>query len=377
MGVKDQGLQEYLMDNERFADFVNGTLFAGEQIVEARYLKEVQRKKRVSYKQHIVSTEQKKKEVEKHECIETFDNEECCAENYRSADDSGSNSVKLMYLERERDFLRLYDKPGCRLLFACEAESKANYEMPVRCFTYDGIEYTDQIKKWKKDTGKNSRNRRNRSRHLLVPIFHQVLYLGQERWLSKRKLREMMNIPKEVKKFSDRLSDYDICLTDIHEQDPQLFHTEWRDVFCLMKHSRKKEELKKYIEENKEKIQKLSEETRWFLAILLEQYTIVDDKTVEVRDVCEAWDGAMQMYADEARKETRKQMQEEMQKELKAQREKNQKELKAQERKNKKEMLKREREIVAALFGRGMSLGEIAEVLKVPLGTVQKWCLET
>ena len=29
MGVKDQGLQEYLKDNERFADFVNGTLFAG------------------------------------------------------------------------------------------------------------------------------------------------------------------------------------------------------------------------------------------------------------------------------------------------------------------------------------------------------------
>ena len=51
MGVKDQGLQEYLKDNERFADFVNGTLFAGKQIVDPCYLKEVQRKKRVSYKQ--------------------------------------------------------------------------------------------------------------------------------------------------------------------------------------------------------------------------------------------------------------------------------------------------------------------------------------
>ena len=47
MGVKDQGLQEYLKDNERFADFVNGTLFAGKQIVDPCYLKEVQRKKRV------------------------------------------------------------------------------------------------------------------------------------------------------------------------------------------------------------------------------------------------------------------------------------------------------------------------------------------
>lgn len=61
MGVKDQGLQEYLKDNERFADFVNGTLFAGKQIVDPRYLKEVQRKKRVSYKQSIsvINTQKK------------------------------------------------------------------------------------------------------------------------------------------------------------------------------------------------------------------------------------------------------------------------------------------------------------------------------
>ena len=66
MGVKDQGLQEYLKDNERFADFVNGTLFAGKQIVDPCYLKEVQRKKRVSYKQSIMAKNiQKKKEKSK------------------------------------------------------------------------------------------------------------------------------------------------------------------------------------------------------------------------------------------------------------------------------------------------------------------------
>ena len=64
MGVKDQGLQEYLKDNERFADFVNGTLFAGKQIVDPCYLKEVQRKKRVSYKQSIMAKNiQKEKTV--------------------------------------------------------------------------------------------------------------------------------------------------------------------------------------------------------------------------------------------------------------------------------------------------------------------------
>ena len=63
MGVKDQGLQEYLKDNERFADFMNGTLFAGKQIVDPCYLKEVQRKKRVSYKQSIMDKKYTKRKT--------------------------------------------------------------------------------------------------------------------------------------------------------------------------------------------------------------------------------------------------------------------------------------------------------------------------
>lgn len=324
MGVKDQGLQEYLRDNERFADLVNGTLFAGKQIIEASYLKEVQRKKRVSCQLQTIGS------------------------NTHKIKSSDENGVKFIYLERERDFLRLHDKPGCRVLLACEAESRANYEMPVRCFTYDGVEYTDQLKSRKR----NRKRGKHRKRRPLVPVFHQVLYLGEERWQSKKKLQEMMEIPEKVGEFSSLLPEYDICMADIHEQNPQLFHTEWRDIFSLMSHSRKKEELKKYIEDNKIEIQKLSLETRWFLAILLEQYTIVDDDVVEVRDVCKAWDGAMQMYADEAREATRKEM--------------------------KKEMRKREteksRRQVFRMFSKGYPQTEIADISEVPLKTVKRWC---
>lgn len=261
---------------------------------------------------------------------------------------SDENGVKFIYLERERDFLRLHDKQGCRVLLACEAESRANYEMPVRCFTYDGVEYTDQLKSRKR----NRKRGKHRKRRPLVPVFHQVLYLGEERWQSKKKLQEMMEIPEEVGEFSSLLPEYDICMADIHEQNPQLFHTEWRDIFSLMSHSRKKEELKKYIEDNKIEIQKLSLETRWFLAILLEQYTIVDDDVVEVRDVCKAWDGAMQMYADEAREATRKEMKKEMRK-----------------RENEKS-----RRQVFRMFSKGYPQTEIADVLEIPLKTVKRWC---
>ena len=132
MGVKDQGLQEYLRDNERFADFVNGTLFGGKQIIEASYLKEVQRKKRVSCQLQTIGSNTHK---------------------IKSSDES---SIKFMYLERKRDFLRLHDKPGCKVLLACEVERRANYEMPVRCFTYDGVEYTDQLKSRKRNIKKEN-----------------------------------------------------------------------------------------------------------------------------------------------------------------------------------------------------------------------------
>lgn len=358
MGVKDQGLQEYLKDNERFADFVNGTLFAGKQIVDPRYLKEVQRKKRVSYKQSISVINRQKKNGFKNSGEETVALEKG---KFETNDFSGKNT-KLMYLERERDFLRLYDKPGCKFLLACEAESRANYEMPVRCFTYDSIEYTDQLKAWKGIPGPNWWNKvkrekkHRRLRRPLIPVFHQVLYLGETRWKSKQKLQEMMDIPKDVVDFSNKLPDYDICMIDIHDQDPELFHTEWRDIFRLMKHSRKKDELRKYVEENTEEIRKLSQETKWLLAILLEQYEYVDEEIVEVKDVCKAWDGAMQMYADEARAATRKEMKKEMKKEMRRQ---------AREK---------DRRTVFNMFSRGYSQKEIAAISELPLKKVQKMC---
>ena len=113
----------------------------------------------------------------------------------------------------------------------------------------------------------------------------------------------MMDIPENVMSFSDRLPDYDICMIDIHEQNPELFHTEWKDIFQLMKHSRKKDELRKYVEESTEEIRKLSQETRWLLAILLEQYEFVDEEVVEVKDMCKAWDDHKKLGIQEGMKQ--------------------------------------------------------------------------
>ena len=91
------------------------------------------------------------KNIQKKNSSEKYGEEEIAREKgVFEEGEFGDDSAKLMYLERERDFLRLHDKPGCRFLLACEVESGANYEMPVRCFTYDSIEYTDQLKRVEK-----------------------------------------------------------------------------------------------------------------------------------------------------------------------------------------------------------------------------------
>ena len=270
---------EYLKDTRRFADLINGTIFQGRQVVMPEYLREVQRKKRI-----LLKTIPKKG-----------------GENGRHLQKKKTDYVPkkkqkaaLEYMERERDVMMVYEKPGERCLFDCEGQSEADYTMPVRNLTYDGIEYSEQVKSQEYKT-----KEKDGTVHPLIPVFNQVLYLGENRWNSKHTLQEMMKIPETMGEFISVLPDYRVRVADIHDQDPERFHTEWKDIFRLMNHSQKKEELKTYIENHKSEIQKLSLETKCFLAVLLDQYEILEDNEVEVKDVCKAWDGAMLMYMDE------------------------------------------------------------------------------
>ena len=167
--------------------------------------------------------------------------------------------------------------------------------------TYDGIGYSDQLDQLYRS--KYITKEKSGVSRPLVPVFNEVLYLGETRWNSKHRLQEMMNIPESMMDFKNLLPEYRVHIVDIHEQDPEVFHTEWKDIFRLMKHSRKKEELKHYVEAHIEEIRKLSMDTRIFLSILLDQYSILEDGKVEVKEMCQAWDGAMMMYYEEGMSE--------------------------------------------------------------------------
>lgn len=275
MGIKDQALKEYLEDTSRYADLMNGTVFCGKQVVHPEHLERASRRKTVF---KGIYQEESKAQLRKI---------------------NNQAQTQAHYLERERDMVMLHNKRDERFYVACEGQSQPDYEMPARNFIYDGVEYSDQLRHRKK---KGRKHRRGRTKPLL-PVFHLVLYLGEKRWLSKHTLREMMDIPKSLEEFCALLPDYRIQVVDIHEQSPDMFRTEWKDIFALMSHSRNKEKLKIYIEKHDEEIRKLSFETRKFLAILLDQYEVIEDGRTEVKDVCKAWDGAMLLYKEEGRAE--------------------------------------------------------------------------
>lgn len=118
MGAKEQGFFKYIESFPRYADLMNGTVFDGKQVVKPEYLRKMPRKKSVLVGTYTENTTQRTK--------------------------SSHNDIR--YLERERDMLMLYDEKYSRFYLACEVQLYADYAMPLRNFTYDGVEYSDQIK---------------------------------------------------------------------------------------------------------------------------------------------------------------------------------------------------------------------------------------
>ena len=126
-----------------------------------------------------------------------------------------------------------------------------------------------------------------------------------------------------------------------------------------MKHSRKKEDLKAYVEEHKREINGLSLAGRLFLGALLDQYIVLESGKMEARDMCEAWNGAMLMYKDEGMREGW----------LKGQREGR---LEGQ-REGEKAMARR---IAENMYRRGYSLEDTVGLTGMPAKEVETWFKE-
>ena len=141
-------VKEFLEKKERFADFFNGNLFQGRQIVLPEELEIIKG-------ESDILVEDKNLSVKK--------------------------------VQRYRDIVMRWKNEVYLVILACEVQTKVNYAMPIRRMEYDSLTYKEQAKQiW------DSRNSEKvsdaellsqfRKEDKLVPVITVVFYYGTEEW---------------------------------------------------------------------------------------------------------------------------------------------------------------------------------------------------
>lgn len=241
MGKYDVLMGKYLSNRERFADFFNGVLFGGEQVVDPDMLERG-----------------------------AGDYQAAGKENQKPGDrskDVNSCRRKGFVEKKYRDLKMKCDFKGMLRVFAMENQNQVDYTMPLRRMEYDMFEYLEQLRNIKnthKTEGTSLKGAEKlcgiKKTDRLIPVYTICLYHGEADWDGPKNLADMMQFDEndEMKKY---FTDYPMRLFCVNEhQDFQIFHTELRQLFRVLQCRKNKEQLLLLLENTKE-YQHLSEET--------------------------------------------------------------------------------------------------------------------
>lgn len=275
MGKQDKIMTRYLSDPEHFADFINGTLFQGRQMLDAKT---------------IIPVPQRK--VEK----------------------SVSLKGEPMFLDGTRDAVMKQDFKGIYNVFAVEAQTEIHYAMPVKNLGYDVTDYISQVRMFTKDNRENKAYTTSaefisgmRAEDKLTPVFTVVLYYGQNKWDGPLTLREMFEIPPELKPFEQFLPEYRIMLVQPEMVDSENFRGDWKTIFETLKCAANGEKMEEYIENHSREYREMevdSIELLWSMLRELDTYqetkTQIEDllkkDEKEVNIMCKAFDEIREKY---------------------------------------------------------------------------------
>ncbi|MCR5702353.1 MAG: Rpn family recombination-promoting nuclease/putative transposase [Lachnospiraceae bacterium] len=236
MGEINNVMNDYMSQSERFADFFNGTMFEGRNVVKPKGLKDASEK----YNQSVVV-------------------------NPRTKERGKS-------VERIRDLKKIYEDKACFRILGIEGQDYIDYASGVRGAEYDIMEYRNQIKRLTKSTESKVTkselfSRMNRTDRL-IPTYTIWFYYGTEPYDGPRCLSDMMDF-SENDEFRRYFSDYKlnvICLNEI--EDMSVFNTELRQLFKLMKCRENKELMRQTLKNDKDYAD-INEDTLYTMSVTL------------------------------------------------------------------------------------------------------------
>lgn len=248
---------DYLDDNNRFADQVNGALFHGRQVVKPDELKEA--------------------------------------------------DPQFVYLGREagrrEDFKAVVDKvrmwQGTLIhILAVENQAYVDYRMVLRNMLTESLSYQKQ---WKQKKAAHDRKHDLKAGtneffsgmtkdEKFMPVITLVVYYGTEGpWDGARCLHDLLSVDDELKGF---VMDYRLNLYDCHEHDTfNEYHTGLLQLFEVVRYGNDKEKLKAVIEADKERYSRIDSDTRELLEVIakvrIKEEIIVNEE--KKYDLCKAF----------------------------------------------------------------------------------------
>lgn len=252
MGKKDVYTRPYFADKKRFADLINVHLYGGKEMVREGELVKI-------------------------------------PGTYPSA---GSFSG-----EKSRDIFMEQEKPKIR--YGIELETESDYGMPERIMVYDGGEYEKQIRERdkKRRAGKEYTEYREKKSRMkegdrLVPAISIVLYLGEGQWRGPRRLKEILDVPRELEECTgEYLQDYGICVIEADHVDAETYRTDLMEFFQALQCRNDRKKLRELM--RSESFQNLERETEMAIAVNLNLKPVIRKIEEEEKSMCRAFEELM------------------------------------------------------------------------------------
>ena len=237
MGMIDLAAKDMLNDNKYFADTVNYFLHNGDKVILPEQLSDM------SINQFVL-----------------FDMNEDDNENKKRDE-----------IDRYRDLLKAVKANNTDGEIICitglENQAAVNRAMPVRDMLYDSLSYTHQIKDMA-DKKKPLFNGMPSDKYL-KPVITIVINFDSKPWDEPLSIHELID-PKH-REYLAYVQDYRINLIDPHrmeEEDFDKFETDLGNVLRLIKRSKNKKELIKYVEENGNRYINLDRIAKNFISVI-------------------------------------------------------------------------------------------------------------
>lgn len=194
-------LKNYWQNNEHFADFFNAVLFDGEQVI-------------------------------KPDELENKDTEASYISEHRSYTES---------IGASRDMIKVHKHSLAQdvelVLLGMESQEYVHYAMPMRVMGYD---YSAYKKQYEINAQKYKGNKflqgdeylsKMKKEDKFIPVITVVVYYGEKPWDGAVSLREMLNIPQQMKKF---VNDYKMRLVEARQSNLVLHNMNNQDMFNLL-----------------------------------------------------------------------------------------------------------------------------------------------